>query len=62
MKNLFLSSLALAAALSASAQRQTLTLSDGWSFSRDNVEWTDVRIPHDWAIAGPFDKLSLIHI
>ena len=56
MKNLFLSSLALAAALSASAQRQTLTLSDGWSFSRDNVEWTDVRIPHDWAIAGPFDK------
>ena len=56
IKKLFLSSLALAAALSASAQRQTLTLSDGWSFSRDNVEWTDVRIPHDWAIAGPFDK------
>ncbi|MGN1230171.1 MAG: glycoside hydrolase family 2 TIM barrel-domain containing protein, partial [Prevotella sp.] len=43
--------------LGAMAQtRTTLTLSDGWSFSRDNASWTDVRVPHDWAIAGPFDK------
>ena len=49
--------LAVAAVLNTSAQqRQMLTLSDGWSFSRDNVEWTDVRVPHDWAITGPFDK------
>ena len=27
-----------------------------WEFSRDNQSWTEVQIPHDWAIAGPFDK------
>ena len=27
-----------------------------WDFSRDNQSWTKVDIPHDWAIAGPFDK------
>lgn len=27
-----------------------------WEFSRDNQTWTSVQIPHDWAIAGPFDK------
>ena len=27
-----------------------------WEFSRDNRTWTKVNIPHDWAIAGPFDK------
>ena len=27
-----------------------------WEFSRDNQTWTKVDIPHDWAIAGPFDK------
>ena len=27
-----------------------------WQFSRDNTSWTQVQIPHDWAIAGPFDK------
>ncbi|MGN0282997.1 MAG: DUF4982 domain-containing protein [Prevotella sp.] len=36
--------------------RQLLTLTDGWQFSRDNVTWQNVSIPHDWAIAGPFDK------
>ena len=58
MRKLFITTtLAVAAVLNTSAQqRQMLTLSDGWSFSRDNVEWTDVRVPHDWAIAGPFDK------
>ncbi len=38
------------------AQRQETTLSDGWLFSRDSVEWTTVTVPHDWAISGPFDK------
>ena len=37
-------------------QRQEVTLSDGWQFSRDKQAWQLVRIPHDWAIAGPFDK------
>ena len=27
-----------------------------WEFSRDNHSWSQVNIPHDWAIAGPFDK------
>ena len=27
-----------------------------WEFSRDEVSWEKVRVPHDWAIAGPFDK------
>ncbi len=27
-----------------------------WEFSRDNQNWCEVQIPHDWAIAGPFDK------
>ena len=31
-------------------------LHDGWEFSRDQKSWTAVRVPHDWAIAGPFDE------
>lgn len=27
-----------------------------WEFSRDSVTWSGVSVPHDWAIAGPFDK------
>ena len=27
-----------------------------WQFSRDSVHWQTVDVPHDWAIAGPFDK------
>ena len=30
------------------------TLGD-WEFSREGGEWTRVSVPHDWAIAGPFD-------
>ena len=35
--------------------RQEINLKT-WDFSRDNKSWTEVQIPHDWAIAGPFDK------
>lgn len=57
MKKNLLTTIAVAAAMGVTAQtRQTMTLSDGWAFSRDNATWTEVRIPHDWAIAGPFDK------
>ncbi|MBP5560955.1 MAG: DUF4982 domain-containing protein [Muribaculaceae bacterium] len=45
-----------AVALSATAQRSEQYLSHNWQFSRDGVEWQTVSIPHDWAIAGPFDK------
>ena len=36
--------------------RQEVTLSDNWSFSHDQQTWENVTVPHDWAIAGPFDK------
>ena len=56
MKKQFLTML-LAAPLSMLAQpRQEITLSDNWSFSHDNKTWQTVSVPHDWAIAGPFDK------
>ncbi|MBQ9648812.1 MAG: DUF4982 domain-containing protein [Prevotella sp.] len=47
----------LAAVTTVSAQqRQEITLSDNWSFSHDRQTWESVSVPHDWAIAGPFDK------
>ena len=48
---------ALALTAIANAQpRQLLSLTDGWLFTRDNSSWQNVSVPHDWAIAGPFDK------
>lgn len=49
------------------AQRNQITLNDGWKFSKghftdaaapgfDDSKWQNVRVPHDWAISGPFDK------
>ena len=47
----------LTASLSVLAQpRQETILTDDWRFSRDQQTWQTVRVPHDWAIAGPFDK------
>ena len=47
--------------------RTVTRLRDGWKFTRtdssahqnpdlDDSAWTSVRVPHDWAIAGPFDR------
>ena len=36
--------------------RQEIVLSEGWHFSRDSISWQEVSVPHDWAIARPFDK------
>ncbi len=49
------------------AQRQEIYLRDGWKFAHtdapeqasvsfDDSKWETVTVPHDWAIAGPFDK------
>ena len=38
------------------AQRQEITLTDDWQFSRYQQTWQQVSVPHDWAISGPFDK------
>ena len=57
--------LAMLAALSAFAQRQTQNLRD-WKFNMgdtpdaqaqdfDCSRWESVRVPHDWAIGKPFD-------
>ena len=55
MNKLTLLTLALASALTASAQRNTINLKT-WEFSRDSVSYKPVTVPHDWAISGPFDK------
>ncbi|MBR1667271.1 MAG: DUF4982 domain-containing protein [Bacteroidaceae bacterium] len=60
----------MTAAMSAVAQRKETILRDGWKFSRgegldsiapsqkdyNDKKWQTVQVPHDWAIAGPFDK------
>ena len=44
-----------ALAFSVSAARNVALFNDGWEFSRDKKNWQAVEVPHDWAIAGPFD-------
>ena len=52
----------LATTLTTLAQpRQEVILTDGWQFQAEQEgkvqeKWQTVRVPHDWAIAGPFDK------
>ena len=46
---------AVVAAVAAEAA-QVIKLSDGWEFRRAGGVWERVSVPHDWAIAGPFDK------
>ena len=55
-----LAALQLTAAATASAPRKETTLTD-WEFRRDHdwkagEGWTAVKVPHDWAITGPFSK------
>lgn len=33
-----------------------VTYLKSWEFSHDGKSWEQVRVPHDWAIAGPFDR------
>ncbi len=56
-KGLLVAFLTATVTVIASAQvRQETTLTDDWQFSQDKKTWQNVSIPHDWAIAGPFDK------
>ena len=48
--------MALMMATTMVAQRQEMTLNEGWHFSQNKQTWQQVTVPHDWAIAGPFDK------
>lgn len=56
MRLTFLSIAWFVASGAFSQQRQEITLSDNWQFSHDQQTWESVSVPHDWAIAGPFDK------
>lgn len=42
------------------AQRSETTLNTGWEFTKGRPDastvWQEVRVPHDWAIYGPFDR------
>jgi beta-galactosidase len=63
---LIAATLALLASAAHAADRQTTPLADGWRFFQgdpegaetaelDDSRWASVSVPHDWAIAGPFD-------
>ena len=59
--NLILTAVLLAAVtLPVSAQRSETELTDGWLFMpgglQSGAEWTEVTVPHDWAIYGPFSR------
>jgi len=65
-KPFFLYLLFLFSAIPLFAQRETITLTSGWKFSLgpnenatkinlDDSKWQSITVPHDWAIAGPFD-------
>lgn len=49
-------SLALALSTMCQAQSRKVIHLPSWDFSRDGKVWSQVAVPHDWAIAGPFDK------
>ena len=55
-----------AAAFSASSQRSVTTLNEGWQFTKgpeaEAKEWQQVRVPHDWAIYGPFDRANDLQV
>ena len=61
--NIF-SAVVLGVLLCGCAQKEpvrTDTLLREWQFTQDTTEnpvWTDVVIPHDWAISGPFDRAN----
>ena len=55
MKSNLLFAALLFSQLSLAQVRQEINLK-AWQFSRDGQAWTTVDVPHDWAIAGPFDK------
>ncbi|MDD2938691.1 MAG: beta galactosidase jelly roll domain-containing protein, partial [Proteiniphilum sp.] len=74
MKKSILICIALIIGLSLSwgQVRMQVTLEKGWKFTRednslaseatfDDSSWQSVRVPHDWAIYGPFDKQNDIH-
>ncbi len=56
MKKLLIAILLFTTTIASAQIRKEITLADGWQFSHDKQTWEKVSVPHDWAIAGPFDK------
>ncbi len=48
--------IAMCTAAVAMAQTRKEVNLEQWQFSHDGQTWEQVSVPHDWAIAGPFDK------
>lgn len=73
MKKLYILIVLILSFSASQAQiRNEVTLEKGWKFTRvddsasfeinfDDSKWESVRVPHDWAIYGPFDKNNDIH-
>lgn len=75
MKEVFVWATVIFFVLSVSINAQTrsqITLEQGWKFTReddprssevnfDDSHWQSVRVPHDWAIYGPFDPSNDVH-
>ena len=55
-KSITFMTLALAFSIMCQAQSRKIINLPSWDFSRDGKVWSQVAVPHDWAIAGPFDK------
>lgn len=55
-KSIAFMTLALALSSVCQAQSRKVINLPSWDFSRDGKSWSQVSVPHDWAISGPFDK------
>ena len=55
-KSITFMTLALALSTMCQAQSRKVINLPSWDFSRDGNSWSQVSVPHDWAISGPFDK------
>ncbi len=67
MKHFLIFALMLTVGISAQSHREESVLKKGWKFIRadkaefanlnfDDSNWQVVKVPHDWAISGPFDN------
>lgn len=55
-KSITIMTLALVFSTLCQAQSRKIINLQSWDFSRDGKSWSQVSVPHDWAISGPFDK------
>ena len=55
-KSITFMTLALVFSTMCQAQSRKIINLPSWDFSRDGKVWSQVAVPHDWAISGPFDK------